>query len=120
MLIRYKHTLDLSKALKISSLFCACCTMLFKLLKFDFTCKELDETYNFLQGYNLFAFQHRVVLRLSLFAHKIINVKQAPFNLKNQIIYKSNRKKELRETTKTTLFLPMIKITMFNLLLNIL
>ena len=27
-----------------------------------------------------------VVLRLSLFAHKIINIKQAPVNLKNQII----------------------------------
>ena len=84
---------------------------LFKLFKLDFTCKELDETYNFLQVYNLFGFQHRVVLRISLFAHKIINIKQAPVNLKNQIIYNSDRKKEyqLREITKTTLCLPMIK-----------
>ena len=49
---------------------------LFKLFKFDLTFKLLDETYNFLQGYYLFVFINRVVLRLSLFAHKIINIKQ--------------------------------------------
>ena len=80
-------------------------------MKLDLTFKKLDETYNFLQGYNLFAFQHRVVLRLSLFAHKIINIKQAYVNLKNQTIYNSDRKIEYKlcETTKTTLCLPVIK-----------
>ena len=113
----YKYLLALSyikiifQNLKISNLANCYNACLFKLFKFVFTLKELDETYNFLQGYNLCAFQHRVVLRLSFFAHKIINIKQAPINLKNQIIYNSDRKIDykLLETTKTTLCLPMIK-----------
>ena len=51
-----------------------------------------------------------VVLRLSLFSHKIINVLSAPEKLKEQILFNCDRniKYNLRQTSKPTLYLPKI------------
>ena len=89
---------------KLTNCYNAC---LFKLFKFDFTFKNLDEINNFLENFKLFGFQHRIVLRLSLFSHKIMNIPSAP-ELKSQILYSSDRNiiYNLRNTTKTTLYLP--------------
>ena len=83
---------------------------LFKLFRFDFSHKELDEINNFLEEYKLFGFQHRIVLRLSLFSHKIINIPSAPIKLKEQILFNSNRNIQynLRQTSKPTLYMPKI------------
>ena len=64
---------------------------LFKLFRFDFSSRDLDEINNTLVEYKLFGFQHRVVLRLSLFAHKLINVPAAPVKLKEQFLFNSKR-----------------------------
>ena len=89
---------------------------LFKLFRFDFTYKELDEINNFLEEYKLFGFQHRIVLRLSLFSHKIINIPSAPLKLKEQILFNSDRNIQynLRQTSKPTLYMPKLIITMVN------
>ena len=83
---------------------------LFKLFRFDFTYKELDEINNFLEEYKLFGFQHRIVLRLSLFSHKIINTLSAQLKLKEQILFNSDRNIQynLRQTSKPTLYIPKI------------
>ena len=49
-----------------------------------------------------------IVLRLSLFSHKIMNIPSTPAELKSQILYSSDRNisYNLRNTTKTTLYLP--------------
>ena len=73
---------------KLTNFYNAC---IFKLFKFDFTFKNLDEINNFLENFKLFGFQHRIVLRLSLFSHKIMNIPSAPAELKNQILYSSDR-----------------------------
>ena len=73
---------------KLTNCFNAC---LFKLFKFDFTFKDLDEINNFLENYKLFGFQHRIVLRLCSFSHKIMNIPSAPAELKSQILYSSDR-----------------------------
>ena len=81
---------------------------LFKLFKFDFTVKDLGDINNFLENYKLFGFQRRIVLRLRLFSYKIMNIPSAPVELKSQILHSSdmNITYNLRNTTKTTLYLP--------------
>jgi hypothetical protein len=80
---------------------------LFKLFRFDFTNKEIDEINNYLEKYMLFGFQQRVVLRLSLFGHKIENIHNAPLKLKDQLLHSKDRNKpySLRKTTSTTLYI---------------
>ena len=93
---------------KLSNCYYAC---LYKLFRFDFTCKEMDEINIALEKYHLFGFQHRVVLRLCLFGHKIENVPSAPPKLKEQLLYSTNRNIQysFRKTTMPTLFIPKIK-----------
>ena len=51
----------------------------------------MNEINNALEKYHLFGFQHRVVLRLSLFGHKIENIPNAPLRLKEQILQSKDR-----------------------------
>ena len=71
----------------------------------------MDEINIALEKYHLFGFQHRVVLRLCLFGHKIEHVPSAPPKLKEQLLYSTNRiiQYSFRETTMPTLFIPKIK-----------
>ena len=93
---------------RLSNCYYAC---LYKLFRFDYTCKELDEINNSLEKYHLFGFQHRVVLRLSLFGHKIENIPNAPPKLKELLLHTKDRNipYNFRKTTTSTLFLPKIK-----------
>ena len=47
-------------------------------------------------------------MRLSIFSHKIMNIPSDPAELKSQLLYSSDRNiaYNLRNTTKTTLYLP--------------
>ena len=69
---------------KINNSFNFC---LFKLFKFKINSEmdNLNEFNNFLEKYKLFTFQHRLIHRVLLFTHKIINKTESPINLKNQI-----------------------------------
>ena len=71
----------------------------------------MDEINNYLEKYKLFGFQQRVVLRLSLFGHKIENIPNAPPKLKEQLLHSKDRNipYSLRKTTSTTLYVPIIK-----------
>jgi hypothetical protein len=71
----------------------------------------MDEINNYLEKYKLFGFQQRVVLRLSLFGHKIENIPNAPPKLKEHILQSKARNipYNLRKTTSTTLCMPIIK-----------
>lgn len=57
---------------------------LFRLFKFDFSELDSNAINDFLKNYGLFAFQHRIMLRLSLFTYKIIS-ERAPPILRNLI-----------------------------------
>ena len=51
----------------------------------------MDEINNGLEKYHLFDLQHKVVLRLSLFGHKIENIPNAPPRLKEQFLHSKDR-----------------------------
>jgi len=51
---------------------------LFKLFKFDFTDFDANTINDFLKNYGLFAFQHRVFVRLSLFTYKALSDNAPP------------------------------------------
>ena len=57
---------------------------IFRLFKFDFSELESDEINEFLKNYGLFAFQHRIMLRISLFTYRTIS-DSAPPILRNLI-----------------------------------
>ena len=80
---------------KLANCYNAC---LFKLFRFDFSNRDLDEINNTLVDFKLFGFQHRVVLRLSLFSHKLINVPAALVKFKEQFNSKINLPYKLRNT----------------------
>ena len=75
---------------KINNSFNYC---LFKLFKFKFTTdkssSEEEISYNrfndLLEKYKLFTFQHRLIYRILIFIHKIVNNDNAPLLLKNMI-----------------------------------
>ena len=71
----------------------------------------MDEINNYLENYKLFGFQQRVVLRLSLFGHKIENIPNASPKLKEQLLHSKDRNipYSSRKTTSTTLYMPIIK-----------
>ena len=45
---------------------------------FTLTIRNIQQKHNIRENYKLFGFQHRIVLRLSLFSHKIMNIPSAP------------------------------------------
>ena len=61
---------------------------LFKLFNFNFNNKDCTYINNFLKRYKLFSFEHRILLRISMFIFKIIRSPFGPLLLKNQIIKK--------------------------------
>lgn len=75
---------------KINNCFNYC---LFKLFKFKFSIKnsssEEEKSFNrfndLLENYNLFTFQHRLIYRILIFIHKIVNDDTSPVLLKNMI-----------------------------------
>lgn len=75
---------------KINNCFNFC---LFKLFKFKFSIemkscndgKSLNCFNNFLEKYNLFTFQHRLIYRIFIFIHKIMNSYNSPILLKEMI-----------------------------------
>jgi exonuclease III len=69
----------------------------------------MDEINSFLEEYKLFGYQHRVVLCLSLFGHKIENIPNAPPLLKEQLLYSKERNipYSFRKTSITTYYLPI-------------
>jgi len=75
---------------KINNCFNFC---LFKLFKFKFSIeikscndgKSLNCFNNFLGKYNLFTFQHRLIYRIFIFIHKIMNSYNSPILLKEMI-----------------------------------
>lgn len=69
-------------------------TCLFKLFKFNFVHMNISTINDYLFKYNLFSFQHRVVYRLLLFIHKVMNGKHKPINLCN--LLKSNTDRNLK------------------------
>jgi hypothetical protein len=81
---------------RLANCFYAC---LFKLFRFDFTYEEMDEINNYLEKYNLFGYQHRKVLRLSLLGHKIENIPNAPPLLKEQLLYSNIPRGQKRRLT---------------------
>ena len=78
---------------------------LFKLFRLEFSHKELDEINHFFEEYKLFGFQHRIVLHLSLFSHKIINIPSTLLKLKEYILFNSNRNIQYN---LPTLYMPKI------------
>ena len=75
----------------------------------------MDEINNSLEKYHLFGFQHRLVLRLSLFGHKIENISNAPPRLKEQLLHSKDRNipYSFRRTTTSTLFFTKNKNTLW-------
>ena len=74
---------------------------LFKLFNFNFNNKDCTYINNFLKRYKLFSFEHRILLRISMFIFKITRSPFGPLLLKNQIIKKNeNTVYELRENEK--------------------
>jgi hypothetical protein len=82
---------------------------LFKLFKFNYNSHNPIEINNFLEKYGLFSFQHRVILKLFNFSHKIhINCK-SPSGLSSQFIKNSSLNKNYSLRNKDKYFIPRIK-----------
>jgi len=73
---------------KLSNLFYLC---LAKLFKFNLFYMDPSAVNNFLEGYNLFSFQHRLILKLLTFSFKIYSNNDSPPLLKSQLNLNSTR-----------------------------
>ena len=72
----------------LSKLFKCYFIVLNKLFKFDFSNMNLSSINNYLKKYGLFCFHYRVLYRLLLFSHKIVNSKSGPICLKEALSFK--------------------------------
>ena len=97
---------------KISNIYNFC---LFKLFKFNFKILSIDDINLFniyLEKWNLFTFQHRILSRFLNFSFKVINYNDFPFCLKSQLKfnYELNKGYELRNSKN----LDVCSISKFN------
>ena len=81
---------------------------LYKLFKFNYNSFDPIVVNNFLEKYGLFSFQHRVILKLFSFSHKILNNCNSPTGLSSQLKKNSSLNKNYNLRNKDKFFIPSI------------
>ena len=81
---------------------------LYKLFKFNYNSFDPIVVNNFLEKYGLFSFQHRVILKLFSFSHKILNNCNSPTGLSSQFKKNSSLNKNYNLRNKDKFFIPSI------------